>query len=135
VILLDTHVWVWWIHGAPELPKAVGEFLERQQPTGIGVSAISAWEVAKLVERARLILPCPVDEWMRDALASSGVRLIPLTPEIAIASTRLPGDFHRDPADQIIVASARVLGVLLVTLDDKIRRYPHVDTLPGPPDT
>ena len=92
----------------------------------IGVSAISCWEVAKLVELGRVALSCSLEEWLDQALSYPGVQLIALTPEIAIESTRLPGDFHRDPADQIIVATARVYGCSLVTSDEKILKYPHV---------
>ena len=74
----------------------------------------------------RLVLSVPVDEWIEQALAYPGVRLLNLTPQIAVESTRLPGDFHRDPADQIIVATVRVLNVPLVTADERILAYPHV---------
>jgi PIN domain nuclease of toxin-antitoxin system len=81
------------------------------------------------VEYGRLKLACPVDEWMEAAITLPGVRLLELTPRIAIASTRLPGDFHRDPADQIIVATARVYGLKLLTVDERILEYEHVSTL------
>ena len=100
--------------------------LDSAEQTGLGVSAISCWEVAKLVERGRLSLPCPVLDWIRQALAYPGVRLIELSPRISVESTQLPGTFHRDPADQIIVATARVLDAPLVTMDAKISAYPHV---------
>ncbi len=74
--------------------------LDASEQTGIAVSAISCWEVAKLVERERLTLPCPVLDWLRQALAYPGVRLIDLSPEFCVESTRLPGEFHRDPADR-----------------------------------
>jgi PIN domain nuclease of toxin-antitoxin system len=95
----------------------------------IGISAISCWEVAKLVERGRLELPCSVREWFEQALAYPGIRILELTPEIAIASTQLPGEFHRDPADQIIVATARINDCPLITSDEKILSYPHVKTI------
>ena len=85
--------------------------------------------VAKLVERGRLTLPCPVFEWLQQALAYPGVRLIELSPRICAESTQLPGSFHRDPADQIIVATARVLDMPLITRDEKILAYPHVKHL------
>lgn len=100
--------------------------LDASEQTGIAVSAISCWEVSKLVERRRLTLPCPVFDWLHQALAYPGVRLIELSPRICVESTQLPGDFHRDPADQIIVATARVLDAPLATMDDKIRSYQHV---------
>jgi PIN domain nuclease of toxin-antitoxin system len=85
--------------------------------------------VAKLIEVGRLSLPCGTLEWIRQALSYPGVVLLDLTPEIAVASTELPGEFHRDPADQIIVATARIHNVPLVTSDERILNYPHVQTL------
>ncbi len=96
------------------------------QATGIGVSIFSCWEVAKLVENKKLVLTLPVLDWLRQALAYPGVQLLPLTPEIAVESTQLPGTFHRDPADQLLVATARVLDCPMMTLDSKIVSYPHV---------
>jgi PIN domain nuclease of toxin-antitoxin system len=78
------------------------------------------------VESHRLRLPCAIAEWFEQALAYPGIQLLNLTPQIAIESTQLPGTFHRDPADQIIVATARVYDYLLVTADKKILDYPHV---------
>lgn len=129
MIVLDTHVWVWWVHGDAQIKPSQADVIEEAESDIIGVSAISCWEVAKLVERGRLILPRPVDEWLRLALDYPGVRLIELSPEISVASTRLPGDFHRDPADQIIVATARLNGCPLVTSDQKLISYEHVETV------
>ena len=126
MIVLDTHAWVWWVHGDARLTTAQAEIIRTNETDVIGVSAISCWEIAKLVERGRLELPCSVEEWFERALSYPGIRLLELTPEIAIESTRLPGEFHRDPADQIIVATARVWGCTLVTSDTRICKYPHV---------
>ncbi|MEN3333351.1 MAG: hypothetical protein V7641_2716 [Blastocatellia bacterium] len=126
MILLDTHIWVWWVHGATQLSDKQIEEIKGHEADGLGISVISCWEVAKLVERGRLILPCSSDDWMNQALAYPGIRLLDLTPRIAIESTQLPGDFHRDPADQIIVATARVLDCSLLTADERILNYPYV---------
>lgn len=126
MIVIDTHIWVWWVHGDPSLSAATRTLLDLSEQTGIGVSAITCWEVAKLVERGRLTVPCSVFDWLQQALAYPGVRLIELSPRICVESTQLPGTFHRDPADQIIVATARVLDAPLVTVDGKILAYPHV---------
>jgi PIN domain nuclease of toxin-antitoxin system len=115
VILLDTHIWVWWVNGSPQLTTAQRGHLEANEASGLGVTAISCWEVAKLVESKRLELRLPVGEWIAQALAYPGVRLLYLTPRIAVESTQLPGSFHRDPADQIIVATARIRGCALLT--------------------
>ena len=130
MIVLDTHIWVWWVHGDSSLSAPTRALLDSSEQTGIAVSAISCWEVAALVERGRLTLPCPVFDWLQQALAYPGVRLIELSPRICVESTQLPGEFHRDPADQIIVATARVLDVPLVTVDGKILEYPHVKLTP-----
>ena len=130
MIVLDTHIWVWWVHGDPALSAPIRALLDSSEPTGIAVSAISCWEVTKLAERGRLTLPCPVLEWLHQALSYPGVRLIELSPRISAESAQLPGEFHRDPADQIIVATARVLDAPLVTVDSKILAYPHVRLAP-----
>ena len=128
MIILDTHIWIWWIHAHEALSSEDVEAINALSlQEALGISAISCWEVAKLVERGRLFLPLDVGAWMSTALAYPGVQLIPLSPAIAVASTMLPGAFHRDPADQIIVASARTLGVPILTRDHKIVRYPHVE--------
>ncbi len=85
------------------------------------------------MELRRITLSRPVGEWLDFALDYRGVQLLALTPRIAAESTRLPGTFHRDPADQIIVATARVLSCSLLTLDSKILGYPHVQALSRPP--
>lgn len=129
MLVLDTHVWVWGVNDSDRLSPAQHEALQKGETQGIGVSAISCWEVAKLVELGRLELDRPVADWLHEALRYPGVRLLELTPEIAIASTTLPGDFHRDPADQIIVATAWLAGCPLVTSDRAIVDYAHVQTV------
>lgn len=130
MIVLDTHAWVWWVHGDTQLPVDVHAYIHSHETQGIGISAISCWEVAKLVEHGRLGLPLPVADWLDQSLSYPGVRLLELTPRIAVESTQLPGSFHRDPADQIIVSTARIYSCPLVTLDGRIRAYPHVLTVP-----
>jgi PIN domain nuclease of toxin-antitoxin system len=104
----------------PHLTRRQAKVIDAAEADLIGVSAISVWEVAKLVEYNRLKLPCPLGDWFDEALNYPGIRLVELSPEIAIESTRLPGEFHRDPADQIIVATARIYDCQLVTSDSKI---------------
>jgi PIN domain nuclease of toxin-antitoxin system len=129
LILLDTHIWVWLADESDRLSKEHRQIIERRRDCGLGVSFISCWEVAKLVEYDRLKLACPVDEWIKAALYLPGIRLLELTPQIAIASTQLPGQFHRDLADQIIVATARVYDLKLLTVDNRIVTYDYVRTL------
>ena len=130
MIVLDTHIWVWWVHGDPNLPDDFAKAIGHHESAGLGISAISCWEVAKLVEHKRLDLPCVLDDWFDAALSYPGVQLLELTPRIAAESTQLPGEFHKDPADQIIVATARVHACGLMTLDHKIRAYAHVTVVP-----
>jgi len=126
MILLDTHIWIWYADESKKLSNTHRQLIEDHKSDGLGVSAISCWEVAKLLEHGRLKLACPVEEWMTLALQLPGVRLLELTPQIAITSTKLPGKFHRDPADQIIVATALVYDLELLTADEKIRKYEYV---------
>jgi PIN domain nuclease of toxin-antitoxin system len=124
MIVLDTHIWIWWVHGDTQLPPDFRASIDAQPE--IGVCAISCWEVAKLVEGRRIHLPGSIDQWLRLALSYPAVILLPLSPEVSVESTRLPGVFHRDPADQMIVATARVYDCPLLTVDRKISAYPHV---------
>ena len=125
-MVIDTHIWVWWVSGDPALKPNFLAKLIAAKDIGIGVSAISCWEVAKLVEYKKITLNLPVLDWLKLALSYPGVQLIPLTPEIIADSTSLPGTFHKDPADQLIVATARVYDQKLMTSDEKILNYPHV---------
>jgi PIN domain nuclease of toxin-antitoxin system len=126
MIVLDTHVWVWLADESNRLTSAHQQKIDQHRASGLGVSAISCWEVAKLVEYKRLRLACTVEAWMEAALALPSIHLVELTPRIAIASAHLPGTFHRNPADQIIVATARIHDVELLTVDEKILKYPYV---------
>jgi len=129
MIVLDTHIWVWWVHGNESLTSRQAEIIQANETDIIGVSAISIWEVAKLVQYNRLELPCSLSDWFDEALCYPAVRLIELTPAIAIESISLPGDFHRDPVDQIIVATARLSHSTLITSDSRILNYQYVKTV------
>lgn len=129
MIVLDTHIWVWWVLDSDRLSARQQEVIQENETDGIGVSSISIWEVAKLVELKKLELPRSLEEWFSEALNYPGLRVVELSPEIAVESTRLPGHFHRDPADQIIVATARKLDCPLITSDEKILNYPHVKAI------
>ena len=109
MILLDTHIWVWWVSRPDRLQPRHRELLELGPDRVFGVSIISCWEVAKLVEYGRLKLDRSVGPWIESALAEAGVSLLHLNPQIVVESTQLPQPFHRDPADQLLVATARVL--------------------------
>jgi PIN domain nuclease of toxin-antitoxin system len=126
VILLDTHIWVWWVSQPDKLQFKHRELLEINPNRSLGVSIISCWEVAKLAEYGRLKLDRPVETWIEEALAQPGLELVPLSPRIVVESTQLPEPFHRDPADQLLVATARVLDCQFMTADSKIASYPNV---------
>jgi len=130
VIVLDTHALVWWVNGDGALSVKAKRAIERELDGGeIVISAISAWEIAMLVERERLVLSMDVESWLSTVAQIEAVRFIPVDVEIGVKSVNLPGEFHNDPADRMIVATARKLAVSLVTRDEKIRNYKHVKTI------
>ena len=98
MILIDTHIWIWWINEEARLSAQHSQFIRDRLADGVGVSVISIWEIANLVRLSRLELTMPVRQWVGRALAIPGVRLLDLTPRVAIEASELPGDFHRDPA-------------------------------------
>jgi PIN domain nuclease of toxin-antitoxin system len=128
VIVLDTHILIWWVNQSDRLRAETLERIETE-PDAVAVCAISLWEIAKLVQMGRLQLSISVEDWIEQALAYPKVVVVPLSPAIAVESTRLPQPFHKDPADELIVASARVLSCPLMTYDGKILNYPHVQLL------
>jgi PIN domain nuclease of toxin-antitoxin system len=128
LILIDTHIFVRLISNPEMLRRVHRETLDRAGQR-CGVSIISCREIAKLVEYGRLVLDRPVFHWISAALSRPDLELPPLTPAIVVESTCLPGSFHRDPADQIIVATARVLDIPLLTEDARILGYEHVSLL------
>jgi PIN domain nuclease of toxin-antitoxin system len=123
-LLLDTHAAVWITEGLP-LASAATEAMDAAYRSGstIFVSAISAWEVGLLVARNRIGLSARPERWFQKVLAIPGVKLAELTPDILIESSFLPGDPPRDPADRIIIATAREIGATLVTRDRLILKY------------
>lgn len=121
LLLLDTHALVWSVENSPRLGSVAKAMInEAAREDRIAVSAISPWEIALLVSKNRLSLRDDVMEWVRSALMRPGLRLVPLEPEIAVASTRLPFEMHGDQADRILVATARRLGAVLVTADETL---------------
>ena len=133
-LLLDTHVWVWLVSDDARVSRApCVAVIEAAAPgSRVFVSPISVWEIALLEKKGRLRFPVECMQWVRSALDESGFLVAPFTPEIAIDSVRLPGNFHSDPADRIIIATARAMGAVLVTQDRLILKYGaqnHVRTL------
>lgn len=131
MIVLDTHVLVWWATGNNALSNKARAIIQSQQSCGgtVGVSCISAWEIAMLVRQGKLVLSTDVDAWLAAVRQIKSLKFIPVDVDIAVGSVVLPGQFHKDPADRMIVATARGLSAPLVTKDAKIRAYPHVRTI------
>ena len=124
-LLLDTHYWFWLQLGVREefTGTVLGAIHDAAASGSLLLSAISVWELGMLEAKGRIHLHAPCEQWVGEALATPGLTLVPLTPEIALASSRLPQPFHGDPADQIIVATARSMGARLATRDRKILEY------------
>jgi PIN domain nuclease of toxin-antitoxin system len=134
--LLDTHIWFWLVRGAEgKLAPNIAAKLERAARTRpLGVSVISIWEIAMLVKKGRIELGLPLRDWVEAAFDNRGFKLIALDAKIAIESCDLPGDFHPDPADRFLVASARLDNAVLVTRDERILEYAkagHVKAMAG----
>ena len=130
MIVLDTHILVWWVTGDAALSGEAKAVIEREQNGGeMIVSAISAWEITMLIEKERLVLSMDVSKWLATVAEIEGVKFLPVDVDIANKSVVLPGEFHKDPADRMIVATARKLAAPLVTRDEKIKSYPHVKTI------
>ncbi len=130
MIVLDTHIWVWWVSGSVTLPGAVQDEIDKSTESGtLHVSSISAWEVALLVKRGRLDLTMDVMDWIAKSEALPFLHFVPVDNNIAYRSTSLPGTLHNDPADRMIIATTLILGAKLITRDRNIRKYPHVETL------
>ena len=125
MILLDTHVW-WWCLSEPEkLSDTVLKTIKQTDQRAI--ASISIWEFAMMVSRNKIELKITPNQWLSHALNKTGLQVIELNPEIAIDSCDLPGKFHSDPADRIIVATARIHHLKLLTKDQKILEYSHVN--------
>ena len=124
LLLLDTHVWLWLVAGSPLLSTEARHKIEGAAAVGtLRIAAISLWEVALLASRGGIVLGKSIGLWLEEALADPGPAIDPLSPQIAIESYALPDVFHRDPADRLIVATARVANATLMTRDRHILDY------------
>ena len=130
MIMLDTHALIWWRDSSARLSRNAKTAITQEAQGGkIGISAFSFWEIALLVEHNRLRLPLDLASWMAAVEAIDRMRFIPVDNEIAVTSVQLPPGLHKDPADRIIVATAMLLDIPIVTADQKIHAYPHVQTI------
>ncbi len=128
--LLDTHTWIWWNMNPQKLSKKVKEIIGKSDLYDeMLLSAISPWEFSKLLEKKRIGISCNPEDWINVALDMPKLRIIPLSPILSYRSTVLPQPFHNDPADQIIVATARAENATLLTKDEKIHAYENVKSL------
>ncbi len=127
---LDTHAWMWWVTEDRRLSKkATASIQDAIAKGGVWLPAIAIWEVAKKVEKGRLLFDRPPREWIEDATSMAGLLVADLTTSIMIEACELPKPFHGDPADQFIVATVRQHDGILITKDQKLRKYPHVRTV------
>jgi len=126
VIVLDTHAWLWWLSDPDQLGRATMKRIQGSER--IGVAAVSCFEVAAAVAKGRITLDRGTLEWLQQALSAPRLELLPLTPAIAVKATLL-GRFHGDPADRLIVATAILESAVLVTKDQRIRKYEAVSTI------
>ena len=126
MIVIDTHIFIWWVNNSSFLKKNHRSFLDKQVDGAILLNIISLWEIAKAVEKGNLELNISVEKWLNESVENYNISIVSLDIPIVVESTRLPGNFHKDPADQLIVATSRVLDIPLLTEDEKILKYPFV---------
>jgi PIN domain nuclease of toxin-antitoxin system len=129
MIVLDSHVWIWWVSDPGLVSTEARKLIERSiENESIHISCISSWEVAMLANRGRLQLTMPVEDWIEKSEALSYFNFVPVTNSIVLKAVGLAVPFHNDPADRIIVATAIAMGATLVTKDPKMLGYPYVKT-------
>lgn len=124
-LLMDTHVWLWFaLKQSKRMPKSIIKTIDKAAKEGmLTVSIFSIWEIGLLVSKNKLQFGMPVNEWINKALDLQGLRLAPLDTKIVLDCHNLPGEFHQDPADRLLVATARQLDAVLLTADQQILDY------------
>src|SRR3990167_9976263 len=123
-LLIDTHAWIWYVNGNKELKPSTRKIMsEAIYNQNIHLAAISLWEICMLDKKQRIVLEIPCLEWINKFLELTHIHVQAITPAIAVESCHLPGEFHDDPADRLIVSTARVEGLALVTRDARIVAY------------
>ncbi len=130
MIMLDTHVWVWFVSNPELLSKAAKrEINAAMEQKAIFISSISAWEIALLAAKKRLKLSLDVTDWIAKSETLPFFQFIPVDNAVAVKSVNLPQPLHKDPADRIIIATALTIAAPVVTKDKKLLDYPHVKTI------
>lgn len=130
MLLIDTHVLVWLVVQPRRLSQRAAVALRSARTSGgLGIAAISLWEMAMLIAYGRLAVAETPGRWIEQVVEKSGVVVHPITPAIAALATQFPEGFPKDPADRLVAATARVLGASLVTADRDLRRSPLVNTV------
>lgn len=132
MILLDTCALLWATNGDPLSAEALKAINKATKAGALFLSPVSAWEIGILAQRGKLTLGTSAESYVSRAFIRPGVQIAPLTPEIAVRASYLPGEFHSDPADRLLISTAIVLGLQLVTRDREILRYSvrgHVSAL------
>ena len=130
MILLDTHVWIWFLSDPELVSSKARELIDKAaQKDAIYISSISVWEMALLVLKKRLVLKLELSDWISKAESLNFLQFLPVDNAIALKSANLPPPLHSDPADRIIIASALALNVPLITKDEKILNYPIVNAV------
>lgn len=127
MIILDTHIWYWWINlEHHKLSQTMLTTIE--QGDEVGISAVSCLEITWLVKKGSLVLPCPLTEWLDYATDQSDLISLPVTREIAVLSGQLP-EHHKDPLDRIIIATAILNSASLISVDGKFPLYQELNSL------
>lgn len=129
MILLDTNALIKWVAAPEKLSKKAREIIEeRSQKEQILVSSISVWEISLLIKKGRVEFSIDSDTWLEEMEGLHMIKFIPVDNQIAYKSVNLE-NFHQDPADRMIVATAQITGATIITSDQKIRKYPEVQTV------
>lgn len=130
MIVLDTHIWLWWLSNPEKLSQVAAECINHESKDGsIHISSISIWEIAMLVAKGRLELSIDVSDWLAATESLPFINFVPVNNKIALQSVLLPGELHNDPADRIIIATAIAINAPVVTSDKKIITYPLVKSI------
>ena len=130
MILIDTHVLLWWVSDRKKLSSKATQIFSGQVQQGlILVSSISIWEICLLLKKKKISLLRDTESWIEQVEKLPYIQFVPVDNRIAAKSVNLPGQFHSDPADRIIVATAFIIGVKLITADQTILKYPFVKTI------